>query len=207
MTGVSRSLLLSAALVVLAVAGCASKAEQRPAAAQRTSAAPASGAVVKTFSPYAATGTLGVPVADQTAGTCWTGSIAVPKAGVYRCLVDNAIYDPCFAPPSAGTPGTVACMEDPWSATHLVTLTESLPQVAAKGGPDNPWALELANSAHCVAATGTVPVVSAVPLNYVCGDGMAAGLVVKDVERMKVEYGSSLGGTLTAVDVKVAWRG
>jgi hypothetical protein len=209
MTGVSRSLRLAGALLVLAaVAGaCTSGSRPHAAATSSSDATTARGAVIKTFSPYAATGTLAVPVADQLSGSCWTGSIAVPKAGVYRCLVDNTIYDPCFAPPGETTPTTVACVPDPWSSAHVVTLTEPLPAPRSTSAADNPWALLLANAAHCVAATGTVPVVAGVPLNYLCGAGMAAGLISRDPARMEVKYGSESGGTLTPVAVATAWRG
>ncbi|MDT4946453.1 MAG: hypothetical protein QOH14_3186 [Pseudonocardiales bacterium] len=173
--------------------------------------APPGGLIVKAFTPFAATGTLAVPVADQLSGYCWTGSIAVPKAGTYRCLVGNAIYDPCFAPPNQPSSSTVACVPDPWSAAHLVTLTKALPTSKPLASRTSPWALELANHVRCVAGTGTVPVVDGVSLSYVCGSGMAAGLVAGPVAQngshLTVKYGSPAGTTLAVVAVTTAWRG
>jgi hypothetical protein len=206
------------ALAVLCSA-CASQPHRSrsPAGGAATSAPPGatsparSGLIVKAFTPYAATGTLAVPVADQLSGYCWTGSIAVPKAGAYRCLVGNAIYDPCFAPANQPSTPTVACVPDPWSAAHVVTLTKALPTSKPLASRTSPWALELANHARCVAGTGTVPVVDDVSLNYVCGSGMAAGLVAGPVaqtgSRMTVKYGSPAGTTLVEVAVTTAWRG
>ena len=95
---------------------------------QPPSASPAGVVQVKTFSPYAATGTLVVPVADHLSGSCWTGSIAVPVAGVYRCLAGDQIYDPCFAPSGADQPAD-GCLR-PGSRgrrSALITLTAPLP--------------------------------------------------------------------------------
>ncbi|MCU1655891.1 MAG: hypothetical protein JWO57_547 [Pseudonocardiales bacterium] len=211
MAGVSRTLGLVALVVAMAgAAACASRTTHRaPAGAGSLTASSSSapGVVIKTFSPYAATGTLVVPVADHLTGSCWTGSIAVPKAGVYRCLVGNAIYDPCFTPARQQTPPTVACLADPWSSAHIVRLSQPLPASTPATTSDYPWALELANHAHCVAATGTVPVVAGVSLNYLCGAGMGAGIVRSEPTRMQVKYGLATGSQLMSVAVAVAWRG
>jgi hypothetical protein len=162
---------------------------------------------VRTFSPYAATGTIAVPVADQRSGTCWTGSIAVPRPGVYRCLVSNQIYDPCFAPTPETSPVTVVCVADPWSAAYVVTLTKPLPAPSSPIPVDYPWALELANHARCVAVTGTVPTVDGIALNYQCGSDSAAGLIPHVSGQLEVDYGSRSGGPLSEVPVTTAWRG
>jgi hypothetical protein len=203
------------ALAVLCTA-CASQSHRSPAPAGGAATSSSTGAatsgppgalIVKTFTPYAATGTLAVPVADQLSGYCWTGSIAVPKAGTYRCLVGNAIYDPCFAPVNQTSSPTVACLTDPWSAAHVVTLTKALPTSRPLASRTSPWALELANHARCVAGTGTVPVVDGVSLSYVCGSGTAAGQVAQKGSRMTVKYGSTAGTTLADVAVTTAWHG
>jgi len=91
-----------------------------------------------TYSPYAAAGTLVVPVAaNQPDGSCWTTSITVPAPHVYRCLIaagpGGTIADPCFA--AADTASVVVCAADPWTPATLVqpagtTLTTARVAVA-----------------------------------------------------------------------------
>ncbi|MDP9092484.1 MAG: hypothetical protein M3O32_19495, partial [Actinomycetota bacterium] len=143
---------------------------------------------------------------DHISGSCWTGSIAVPLPGAYRCLSGNQIYDPCFAPINEVATGSVACVADPWSPAHILTLTAPLPAQSATSAR-NPWALELANGARCVAVTGTVASVAGVALNYLCGAGMAAGIVESDGTTMGVGYGAEDGTALAEVRVTTAWWG
>lgn len=166
---------------------------------------------LKTYTPYAATGTIAVPVAaNHKSGTCWTTSISVPKPGVYRCLIDNAIGDPCFAAPSvsgsASSP-TVLCAVDPWTPAAVVTVTGTLPRPAGGGSgrSHGPWALELANGARCVTVTGTVPLIGAVPLEYSCGGGAGAGRLTTMASLMSVQYAAGADGPLQTVDVTTAW--
>jgi hypothetical protein len=208
MTWVSRSLRVAAVgtavALAVAVGGCASTKHAAAPAGKHT--ASVAGTVTKTFLPYAATGTLVVPVADHLTGDCWTGSIAVPKLGVYRCLVGNAIYDPCFAPARESAPPTVACVPDPWSSAHVVTLRSALPDSTPARTTTAPWALELANGAHCIAGTGTVAVVAGVPMSYLCGTGLGAGQLTGPPAAMTVEYGSATGSAVAVVPVTTAWR-
>jgi hypothetical protein len=214
MSGVSRirgwTAGAAALLVLVAVAGCASGVRQQVPPAARNASVSAPGAVVavvtKTFTPYAATGTLEVPVADHISGSCWTGSIAVPLPGVYRCLANNQIYDPCFAAINELATSTVACVADPWTPAHILTLTQPLPPEPPTSAR-NPWALELANNARCVAVAGTVPSVAGVSLNYQCGSGVGAGITENDGTNMVVDYGAEDGTALTAVRVTIAWQG
>jgi hypothetical protein len=163
--------------------------------------------IQKTYSPYAAAGTLVVPVAaTQPSGSCWTTSIAVPRAGVYRCLIANSIADPCFAPDTSSPDSVVACATDPWHPATLVHLTAALPVTVPQGGDREPWALELAGGLHCVLSTGTVPKVDGVELNYLCGESAGAGQLTTAGALQTVEYGSLSGPTVGLVDVVTAWR-
>ena len=201
--------MVAVLLVAAGAAACSSGPRHASAAASgnvaSASATPAP--TVRTFSPYAATGTLAVPVADQHPGSCWTGSIAVPVAGAYRCIAGNQIYDPCFAPGAVTPARSVACVSDPWSPAHVVTLTAALPKITPAPDLRPFWALELADGAHCVAVTGTVARVDDVDLGYVCGGANAAGIVVDDDRHLVVAYGPESGPHLSRVAVRVAWRG
>jgi hypothetical protein len=211
MSGVSRirgrAAVAAAVVAGVAVAACASSSQQVRAAAQRSSATATGTVVLETFSPYAATGTLAVPVADQRAGSCWTGSIAVAAPGAYRCLAGNQIEDPCFADTTQPHPRTVACVTDPWSPAHVITLTEPLPAATAAGPSRTPWAIELSNGARCEAVTGTVPSVNGVAFSYQCGASMVAGIIGNDGAHILVDYGAREATTFTHVAVTRAWRG
>ena len=200
------------AVLLVAAGAAACSSGPRHAAAANSGVPTLSGSAVpapevRTFSPYAATGTLAVPVADQHPGSCWTGSIAVPVAGAYRCIAGDQIYDPCFAATGQGAVHSVACVSDPWSRAHVITLTGALPKITPAPDLRPFWALELANGARCVAVTGTVARVDDIDLGYVCGAGNGAGVVVDDDRHLVVGYGPESGPHLSRVAVRVAWRG
>ncbi len=91
-------------------------------------------------------------------GRCWTGSLAAPRAGAFRCMVGNQIHDPCFVLDQG-----VACPQgDPARNEGIVLrLTEPLPQPpeAWTNPPDpahpSPWHLRLAGGGQCGVLTGT----------------------------------------------------
>jgi hypothetical protein len=160
----------------------------------------------KLFAPYDESGQL-VGTATQTAtGQCWTSSITIPIAGVYRCIADNTIYDPCFAPSVDTKPLTVTCYADPWSAGTTMTLTKALPtdHLILKAG--DPWALELDNSSRCVFQTGALAELDGNTLDYRCTGGDVASLQTSLDGVVSVLYGPA-SGPLAPAGIKVAWRG
>lgn len=162
--------------------------------------------VMKQFAPLDEDGTLTVAAEPGGSGSCFATSIAAPLSGVYRCLSDNTILDPCFAPVHEPTPATVVCFADPWSTGQVLTLTRPLPSYDPDLTDGNPWALQLANGARCVFVTGAVPALGNVDLTYTCGGGSVAGLSTNDDGGMVAHYGPA-SGPLTDVGVSVAWRG
>jgi hypothetical protein len=193
-----------AAVVAVALAGC-SPTVPAPSGAHSSSAFDAT--VVTKFTPYSAAGALTASVAAHGTGRCWTGSIVVPVAGAYRCLVGNDIADPCFSPPRPSTPVTVACLPDPWSGARVITLTEPLPVGPPIGNAARPWAVQLANGARCVASTGTVATSHGLALDLLCPGGTAAGGLDTMSPAWRVQYGPRSGGQLSPIDVTRAWRG
>jgi hypothetical protein len=161
---------------------------------------------MRQFAPLDEHGTLTVAAESAGSGSCFATSIAVPLSGVYRCLADNTIYDPCFAPARETSPATVVCFADPWSSGQTLTLTRALPTYDPDLTDGNPWALELANGARCVSVTGAVPALGDVDLTYACTGGSVAGLSTSDDGSMMAHYGPA-SGPLTDVGVSVAWRG
>jgi hypothetical protein len=211
-------LAVSGPAVVLVLAGCAGHASAGgaagPGAATPSTTPPgtasttsAPGVTVRTFAPYDASGALSVAVASTGTGSCWTNSIAVSSADAYRCLVGNDIQDPCFAPPVETSPPTVACLDAPWSPATVLTLTQALPAPVGGVQAAFPWALVLANGARCVAATGMVPTVAGVALNYVCSTGRDAGIVKTSGPPHEVHYAAPTGGSLSSVAITTVWQG
>jgi hypothetical protein len=205
-----------AALLAVAVAGCGkssasghhhphSSAHSMPVGSATAAGRPAT--VVTKFTPYTAGDSLAVPVNSHAAGRCWTGSIAVPVKGAYRCLVGNKIADPCFAPHHPAAPNTVACVNAPWSPAEVVALSGPLPKVTPHGQAAKPWAVQLANGARCVAATGTVQTVGDVSLNLLCSGGTAAGGLDTSGAVWTVNYGTAASGQVTEIAVTAAWTG
>jgi hypothetical protein len=193
-----RAAALLAAVAVLGVlAGCSS--------GKHAHAAAPSGTAVRTFAAYTAGGDLKVGVADVATGSCWTSSIAAAGSpSAYRCLSANRIYDPCFAPPHPVQPLQVACLSAPWARAEVLRVP-ALPRITPING-GRPWALVLANGAHCVAATGTVPQIRGVSLGYTCGGGRAAALLPGTARTRSVDFGSVTASVLRRVSVATIWR-
>ncbi|HHW09866.1 MAG TPA: hypothetical protein GXX29_07825 [Firmicutes bacterium] len=92
-------------------------------------------------------------------GRCWTGSLAAPRQGAFRCMSGNAIYDPCF---DMGT-DQVACPGGNPALNQgvLINLEEPLPGPpdAWENPPDLddpvPWYVALAGGGECTVLTGT----------------------------------------------------
>jgi hypothetical protein len=171
-----------------------------------TSPAPAAHTVMKEFAPLDENGQLTASAEPGGSGSCFATSIAVPLSGVYRCLSQNTILDPCFAPAHEKVPSTVVCFGDPWSDGTILSLAGALPAYDPDLSYGNPWAIELGNGARCVAVTGAVPVLGAIDLTYQCADGSVAGLTTDDNGTLAAHYGPA-GGPLQDVDVLTAWRG
>lgn len=204
---------LAAALVALA--GCAhsaaSKAKQtvadQPVAAQPSQAATWNGTTrQRQFAPYDSTGALTVHSTDAGTGHCFATSIAVPLAGVYRCLAGNTLLDPCFAPAKETHPDTVACFLSPWSDARVITVSGALPAFHPVLMTGNPWGIELENGVKCVAVTGAVPSYNDVDLVYQCDGANMAGIDTDAKGNITAHYGP-VDGPLIDVGVVAAWRG
>jgi hypothetical protein len=201
---------VSSGTAVNTVAVSTAPAAAGPAATHASSSAgPGSSATTArhTFAPYDASGQLTAAVVGaHRQGTCWTTSIAVPIAGVYRCFADNEILDPCFAPAVETTPVTLACFADPWHPGTLLTVRGSLPKDDPQLTDGHPWALQLANGARCVDITGVVPTVDGTAVEYVCGSGRVAGIADTAAGAVTARYGT-MHGPLHAEQIRAEWRG
>jgi len=110
------------------------------------------------------------PAGEARAGSCWTTSIAVPRAGAWRCMLDSEIHDPCFDL-EAGK--TVVCDANPATGEpgFKVSLTEPLPMPELPAQPPSAgwgWLVELADGTFCGPATGATFPVGDKPATYYC---------------------------------------
>jgi hypothetical protein len=167
----SNTLLIAAVLIATFAATAGAWPLQEPVAApsgRRTQ--------VIVFTPT-------VPNAPARNGSCWTPSIALRRAGAWRCMIGNAIQDPCFTTPDVSD--AVICGANPSTSEvgFLMRLTKPLPAVVpASSAQPSPWIVQLAvgqgpesgpyamppRKTYCSAVTGTMPMVDGLALPYLC---------------------------------------
>ncbi len=112
-----------------------------------------------------------VPGGPSRSGECWTDSIAVARTGVWRCMLGNEIYDPCFS--NADLKDAVICDADPAknSPGFVVKLTKPLPKPSSNEPLDaRPWLLKLEDGTICEVGTGTISMVNNIAIPYDCSD-------------------------------------
>jgi hypothetical protein len=118
-----------------------------------------------------------VPDGQHRSGDCWTDSIAISRPGVWRCMVGNEIYDPCFTVPKLT--GALVCDARPTGGPGFVLdLTKPLPKQSLS--PPKfplPWLLKLADGSVCEVETGTVSRVDGHDLPFACSDSRATALI------------------------------
>jgi len=109
-----------------------------------------------------------VPPGDVREGSCRTESIAVSRSGAWRCMVGNAISDPCFVVPAKHH--QLVCNANPALKTDgfLLKLTKPLPTAAHLDRKAQPWVFRLADNSICQAMTGTLPAVNGEPARWSC---------------------------------------
>jgi hypothetical protein len=118
---------------------------------------------------------VGVNVTQTLHGSCFAGSIGLPRPDAWRCMAGNFILDPCLESPRGPKVGLV-CVTGSKAERFLLTkpLSKSL-----RNGPEKrffAWRLVLANGDVCERFTGTA-----------AGQVQGEGLV----------YGCTSGGTTT----------
>ena len=114
---------------------------------------------------------VGVRVTRTLHGSCFSGSIGLPRPDAWRCMVGDEILDPCLEAPSGPREGLVCVFDD-----HAVRLrlVKSLP-MRYRNHPEKTffaWRLVLANGDVCERFTGTAAgVVQGQGLVYGCTSG------------------------------------
>jgi len=118
-----------------------------------------------------------VPRVTQASGYCFTSSDVTRRDDAWRCLVGNALYDPCFS--SALAFGMVVCPV-PWNDTGTqINLSRPLPKTSSSTPPSlslQPWAVETAGGTFCTLSSGASRAIHGQRLNYFCGTGAKQGL-------------------------------
>ena len=159
-----------------------------------------------------------MPSGDMREGSCWTESIAVPRAGAWRCMVDNAISDPCFT--VSANHQQVVCGANPALKTDgfVLKLTKPLPESSRREHRAEPWLFRLADNSICEAMTGTLPVVNGEPARWSCAIHIRdqvrpAGVITKLTQGkiwMAEKFPQSAVGTQGAepekIPVKAVWE-
>lgn len=139
-------------------------------------AAASAGTVIVHFQPFGANGALvGLRPGATLKGSCFSGSIGLPRPDAWRCTVGNEILDPCLVSPQGVGAGLVCVVG---SKGVRLRLTKPLPR-AMRNRPEASffaWRLALANGDVCQRFTGTA-----------AGAVQGRGLV----------YGCTSGGTTT----------
>jgi len=158
-----------------------------------------------------------VPSGDVREGGCWTESIAAPRPGAWRCMVGNAISDPCFMVSTE----QLICNADPALKTEgfLLKLTKPLPALPSHPARKaKPWVFRLADNSVCEAMTGTLPAVNGEPARWSCAIHIRdqvrpAGIVTKltpgkiwMADKFPQSAIGTQGATPEKVPVKVVWE-
>ena len=129
---------------------------------------------------------VGLRVTKTLHGSCFSGSIGLPRPDAWRCMAGNFILDPCLESP-LGPRMPLVCMTYTGEAAVRFVLTKPLPK-KFENRPEKrffAWRLVLANGDVCERFTGTA-----------AGAVQGQGLV----------YGCTSGGTTTEPNTsRPAW--
>lgn len=155
---------------------------------------------------------------DAKEGSCWTESIAVPRAGAWRCSIGNSISDPCFT--VAQNREQLVCGADPALRADgfILKLTKPLPKVSQQERRSEPWIIQLSDGSICEAMTGTLSPVNGEPARWSCAihnrDQVRPRGVVTAVKPGRIwmadKFADSAIGTQGAkpeeIPVKMIWK-
>jgi hypothetical protein len=129
---------------------------------------------------------VGVRVTKTLRGSCFSGSIGLPRPDAWRCMAGNFILDPCLESP-LGPKVPLVCVTYTANKAVRFVLTKPLPK-KFENSPEKrffAWRLVLANGDVCERFTGT-----------------AAGVV----QGQGLVYGCTSGGTTTESNTsRPAW--
>ena len=144
-------------------------------------------------------------------GSCFASSIAAPyRADAWRCMVGNAISDPCFELATGGGK-SLLCGANPaavsTSSMFVLQLTKSLPQASVPApasttsGTTQPsaWLVQLVDGTICTPFTGTRPFdASGDVATYACNGGPNESMIFGDLNNASPVWTAEIGSLSTA---------
>jgi hypothetical protein len=140
------------------------------------------------FEPFDLSGRTGGIHIDRTLrGSCFAGSIGMPRPDAWRCTVGNEILDPCLQAPEGAAP--LICIAG--ARAIRLKLTKALP-LAMRNGKERrffAWRLVLRNGDVCDHFTGTAAgTIQGHDLVYGCRSGGTTTDPVRSHEVWTVSY-------------------
>ncbi|WP_269846187.1 serine/threonine-protein kinase [Streptomyces carminius] len=131
---------------------------------------------VSTITPWALGGYPAddITVTGETIGSCWSSSESTMRLDAWRCIAEEEILDPCFAPDVGPEHEALLCMGASPTRMVRLTLTEPLPgnNFHIPGGPQiSPIIIVLSDGNACRVMTGATTVVAEERMNYACEEG------------------------------------
>lgn len=144
-------------------------------------------------------------------GFCWVNSVVISRSDVWRCMVDNNIFDPCF---TTEFPDKVICGSDPSKNQpgFLLQLTRPLPKASKIEKPEKAsvWMIELEDGNICKLYSGTMPIIhngnNVLAVRYGCRNGEnngVNGLLDGSVVLGKIGHAKKITYVTTANEIKV----
>ena len=128
-----------------------------------------------------------VTIKDIKAGECTEQSRRISREDAWRCVVNEAIFDPCFVNPF-GDRLTAICIDSPWSikATQINVsyLLDNHNHATLDMSRALPFALELTNHEKCLRVESK-EILDGLPVNYHCDSG---SLLIGPVLRCQSEW-------------------
>jgi len=152
-------------ILVLAIGSLTACSSEMPSAAE---AVPVSGPVTGDLLETEIIDYQPIFSGESREGYCWMSSLISDSLGAWRCLVEDEIFDPCFALQD-GT--VVICGADPVTgkAGFKLDLTDPLPEPDAVNRSQNYiWLFELVDGTLCEAASEGRDTVNGQPITYRC---------------------------------------
>jgi hypothetical protein len=151
----------------------------------------------------------GLTVVRTLKGECFAGSIADPRRDAWRCIIGNAVNDPCFSDPAVAS--WVLCPADgtPFGTKVLrLSLAKALPKGLGNdgsAGQGNPWAIKLPGGRVCTFLTGATFPFHGKRVNYGCDQGtFLAGSPNRSGPTWTITLGKSPKGKALTVPILVA---
>ena len=158
------------------------------------------------YSPANASGGLAVANVRTTRGSCFTSSNVILRSDAYRCSAGNILYDPCF---SINQTQVLCPADGPWADSGVLLNTGGLISFGGtkdQGTRGQPWAIQLADGARCLATSGATNEIAGQRLGYFCKGGIGLyGNVQRSAATWTIFVGTPHSATLSMRPIATAW--